>query len=357
MKNFIVLILAFACISTSAFAQLKVVAPGDVGIGIDAPAEKLDVDGALKIGTTTNSNAGTIRYTGSDFEGRVGTSWMSLTGGSSGGSGGAMWSENGGNAYFNDGRVGVGTDDPQQLIHISNSSGAAAFLCERADRNNFFKAVTGASGSAFTYADFAFVAFSPQRNTGDVFTYETSSLYAFGDMHPNYPGRFGIGTAQPTHKLHVAGDIKYTGALVPSDEKLKSGVKNFDKGLKEVLELEPVYFAYNGKGGTAKGDRHVGILAQDLKEQAPELVSEYRYIDNVNNKISLEEEDTQRTSQKGNTYLEIKDNELKYLLLNAIKDQQEIIQRQEKIIGKLVSRVDSLEKSLPEKQDLPTNKN
>ena len=45
------------------------VAPGDVGIGIDAPAEKLDVDGALKIGTTTNSNAGTIRYNNGDFEG------------------------------------------------------------------------------------------------------------------------------------------------------------------------------------------------------------------------------------------------------------------------------------------------
>ncbi|MCD4744755.1 MAG: hypothetical protein K8R58_00470 [Bacteroidales bacterium] len=40
----------------------------NIGIGIN-PAEKLEVDGGIKISNTTNMNAGTIRWTGTDFEG------------------------------------------------------------------------------------------------------------------------------------------------------------------------------------------------------------------------------------------------------------------------------------------------
>jgi len=50
-----------------------------VGIGTTNPQEQLDINGALKIGTTSASNAGTIRWTGTDFEGYNGTLWNSLT--------------------------------------------------------------------------------------------------------------------------------------------------------------------------------------------------------------------------------------------------------------------------------------
>ena len=52
---------------------------GNVGIATLNPLEKLDVVGAIKLGTTTTANAGTIRYTGSDFEGYSGGQWKSLT--------------------------------------------------------------------------------------------------------------------------------------------------------------------------------------------------------------------------------------------------------------------------------------
>ncbi len=54
-------------------------ADGYVGIGNVNPLEKLDVVGAIKLGNTSNSNNGTIRYTGTDFEGRVNGTWLSLT--------------------------------------------------------------------------------------------------------------------------------------------------------------------------------------------------------------------------------------------------------------------------------------
>lgn len=51
----------------------------------------MDLDEAIKLGTTTATDNGLIRYTGSDFEGRTGGSWVSLTGGG----GSSPWTVNG----------------------------------------------------------------------------------------------------------------------------------------------------------------------------------------------------------------------------------------------------------------------
>lgn len=48
---------------------------GNIGIGTTGPAEKLDVNGAIKVGNTTTNNAGSIRWTGSAFQGYNGSSW------------------------------------------------------------------------------------------------------------------------------------------------------------------------------------------------------------------------------------------------------------------------------------------
>ena len=42
----------------------------NIGIGTTTPVEKLDVNGAIRIGTTTSNNQGTIRYNNGKFEGR-----------------------------------------------------------------------------------------------------------------------------------------------------------------------------------------------------------------------------------------------------------------------------------------------
>ena len=66
---------------------------GNVGIGTVNPQAKLDVAGnvnvagdakisqGLQVGNTSNAIAGTIRWTGSDFEGYDGSAWKSLTSG------------------------------------------------------------------------------------------------------------------------------------------------------------------------------------------------------------------------------------------------------------------------------------
>ena len=51
-----------------------------LGVGTTTPNEKIQiVGGGINIGNTTNANAGSIRWTGSDFEGYNGSSWISLS--------------------------------------------------------------------------------------------------------------------------------------------------------------------------------------------------------------------------------------------------------------------------------------
>jgi len=80
---FVLAIIAFGFQANSQTVGIKILTNGDVGIGTATPVEQLDVDGAIKLGTTTATNAGTIRYNPSncDFEGYDGSNWISLTGG------------------------------------------------------------------------------------------------------------------------------------------------------------------------------------------------------------------------------------------------------------------------------------
>ena len=69
---------------TAAQYRMVIDSSGNVGIGNQNPAEKLDISGAIKIGNTADINAGTIRWTGADFEGYTGTVWKSMTGSGAG---------------------------------------------------------------------------------------------------------------------------------------------------------------------------------------------------------------------------------------------------------------------------------
>ena len=52
----------------------------NVGIGVPTPLQKLEVDGAVKIGTTATNQPGAIRYNAGKFEGGDGSNWKSFEG-------------------------------------------------------------------------------------------------------------------------------------------------------------------------------------------------------------------------------------------------------------------------------------
>lgn len=52
----------------------------NTGIGTTTPVQTLDVNGAIKVGSTNNNQPGSIRYNAGNFEGGNGSSWKSLEG-------------------------------------------------------------------------------------------------------------------------------------------------------------------------------------------------------------------------------------------------------------------------------------
>ncbi len=71
--------LAFYTSNAAALTErMRIDDSGNVGIGTAAPVEKLDVNGGVKIGNTAGANAGTLRWTGLNFQGYDGTSWFNI---------------------------------------------------------------------------------------------------------------------------------------------------------------------------------------------------------------------------------------------------------------------------------------
>ncbi len=109
---------------------------GFLGVGLINPIERVDINGAIRIGDTTNDNEGSIKWDGNDFLGRTASGWASLTAGSSS----SLWTQSGDNIYYNTGtdpRVGVATDAPSATLSVLDqeqvtSGNAAAHIVQRA---------------------------------------------------------------------------------------------------------------------------------------------------------------------------------------------------------------------------------
>ena len=85
----------------------------------------------------------------------------------------------------------------------------------------------------------------------------------------------GIGTTNPTSKLHVVGDTYISGILTAtdinsaSDIRLKTNIKPFENTLEKIVQINGVSFNWidsNAKSG--------GIIAQDVEKVFPELVND-----------------------------------------------------------------------------------
>ena len=60
--------------------RMTITPEGNVGINANNPKTKLQVNGGLRIGYTEEEYAGAIRWTGTDFQGYNGETWISLSG-------------------------------------------------------------------------------------------------------------------------------------------------------------------------------------------------------------------------------------------------------------------------------------
>lgn len=156
-------------------------------------------------------------------------------------------------------------------------------------------------------------------------------------------GKVGIGVLSPVHSLDVNGTTRNTSGswISGSDKRLKSNIKSFNGGLQEVLRINPVSYRYNGKGGIEKSNKeYVGVIAQEFMKIAPYAVSEYEFVDLESLKTADGEEKEIVKSKE--SYLQVDNGPIKWLLVNAIKEQQSIIDTQKEDINQLKDEIGEL---------------
>lgn len=238
------------------------------------------------------------------------------------------------------GYVGINQSNPLNNLHLTSPNSSCGFIVERTDASNYMNVLSGTQGSSLYFARAKRFSISPSSAITNTSPNVPNSIFAYG---PDWSvtanaGNVGIGKDNPTEKLDINGRVKAAGFDVASDKRLKSNIEPMSYGLAEVLRLNPVSYRYNGLGGTENnGDRHFGLLAQELQQVAPEMVKEYTHV------IYEHDEELGQEVVGTEQFLQIRDNEVKYMLLNAIKEQQAQIEAQNELIKQLQEKVATIE--------------
>jgi hypothetical protein len=138
--------------------------------------------------------------------------------------------------------------------------------------------------------------------------------------------KVGIGLSAPAYQLQLSTDqaakLGSPDWTVASDRRLKKDISDFTDGLALIKQIKPVWFSYNGAAGAQTGEkRFVGIIAQEMQQIAPYTIGSFTYQDSLGQKSE---------------YLDYDGGAVTYMLINAVKEQQAVIEQ-------LLSRLEKLE--------------
>jgi hypothetical protein len=314
-------------------------------------SRRIDVNTGLKLGNTNYTQNGMMRYNGSDFQGYSGGEWKSLTDGSGGGN----LSGDGYPGYFplftSDNELGLSNLYQSTLGHIGYGTITPQFPLEIvSNETQLFIRGNGVNASLDTEGGRLWLG-----------TYGSSELRLFtgttSRLNITEDGNVGIGTVNPTATLSVNGTANKPGGgtwATFSDARLKKNIKPFSEGLDKLLLINPVSFQYNEQSGFNTEKEYVGIIAQDMKSIMPSTVEEITLeVSNTKEftKGAKEASAQREASNTKSTYLSYDGSSLTYVVINSIKEQQEMIDQQKKQIELLTKQIELLSQQMKAIQD------
>lgn len=279
-------------VHNNSFQDAIVIAQNGVGFGTNDPDYKFDFQGSVGVNTAVGSFHLIHKGTGDGhrFSSIGGGQYLQLS---------ALGTGNSTYVRFDghDGRLGVGPSIiPETTLHVYDGNLDALNVGDR-------------TGSGWGYMNVQ----KPTGNGSRIAKWRDGTLTTID-----------IEGQSATYQLTIYGSaLASGGSWVPSDENLKSGIRNTGNSLEKIMQLEPKMYEYKSKEfsflNLPKGNQY-GFLAQDLKKVVPELVKESK-IQNTDSE-SVEEYDLHTVNYDG----------LIPILTGAIKEQQEIIEQQKSLI-------------------------
>ena len=180
------------------------------------------------------------------------------------------------------------------------------------------------TSSPLIYGDFNLDRLSFNGNVGVNRTaYSTVSL-GVSPVGLNYG--IWVDAGSIIYAAYFNGDIYTTGSYLPSDEKFKKNITPISQTLKELSNLNVVYYDWKTEEFPEKKfpeRKQIGFLAQEVEKSFPELVKE---------------------DLNGNKAINY--SKFTPILVEAIKEQQQIIEEQKDKISNLEERLTEIEKLL-----------
>jgi hypothetical protein len=283
---------------------------GFVGINTLTPGYSLDTTGDINVVKNAYYRAGgaaLMTHTGNAFSGTMGLGStnpinLQLNSGSS-------------NRFYiqaSTGNIGINTDSPVAIgakvvgidirSLITGSDAGGGILFGQAAYQN---------GTVYTYGKNMWI----QTNAGDIFLY------------PSVGNNVTIGLASSTAQLDTSGTVRFrnfgagtatfdaNGMLSSvSDEKYKTNIVPFTRGLAAILSTNPINYKFNAASGLDTQYTYTGFSAQQLRMVIPESVFEkqdvtYKIVDNK----TVE-------TKTGTTTLSISDRAIIAALVNSVKE-------------------------------------
>lgn len=358
---------------------VRIMSDGNVGVGTNAPTAKLHLLSAqqypLNLVRTGNVGDLGIEFHDTDANAQAGYLTFEHADGSSEGNGASFHFKtteptlgviidgaggyyagtqvgirSNGNSYLTGGNLGIGTTGPSEMLHISTNNDASIWL--QADANN-----SGESNNPYikitqdgqlvnsiigmTGAD----GVDPEGNS---YTSALNNGMLIGTTTTNAPlqlgtgnvarmtiatnGNVGIGLNNPSYHLHVSGRIRTNAINETSDQRLKKEVTDLDEALSKVLAMRGVNYRWRSDEFPEMEldtTLQFGLIAQELEKVVPELV---------------------HTDSEG--WKTIEYSHLVPLLIEAIKEQQEVIARQEEMLTRHGSSLEELRSLRAEMDDI-----
>ena len=250
---------------------------GNVGIGTNTPNHLLDLGGSIgqKLALYQTPS-------GNDFYGfGIGSGALEIYAS-------ANSPDNPDVVVISTGNVGVGTETPSDLLHVHSNAGSGIIKVTgngagttraefEADRTNSARGGGLRVTTNGTTDWWVGVGYNGGGASND-FIIDTDDSFS-GGAHftiQDGTGNVGIGSNGPSQKLHVAGNICYTGAAFScSDLRYKKDITVLPNVLEKLEQINGVYYNWKVEEfpeNEFSKDRQIGVIAQELEQVYPELV-------------------------------------------------------------------------------------